>query len=203
MSSVTSKNVHAGDTLFIEKMLIEDKEDLRAYKYLWEAKSPYPAYDETSQRINLIGLVAENSGTLLVSPDQFEKYCKPVIAEYAKYYKEEGKYLFLHACGHLKGLLKQIAEIDGLSGIESLTPPLTADTDLEFARKTLRKDMTIIGGMDPVSFLNSTPDEIEEIVKGIIKKITPGNNFILMTADSTPENVPVGNFNIVSETIDK
>lgn len=150
-----------------------------------------------------VGIIAENSDTFLVSPKKFGEFCIPVISEYAKIYKKKSKYLFLHACGHLKGLLEQISKIDGLSGVESLTPPLTGDVTLDYAREVLGDNMTIIGGMESVQFLNSNPEEIEIIVLKIIDKVKPGEHFILMPSDSTPAGVPVENFEAVKNAIYK
>lgn len=149
-----------------------------------------------------IGIIPENSGTLLVSPMQFEKYCEPILSEYGRIYLEHNKFLLLHACGHLRLLLEKIAKINGLSGVESLTTPPTGDVQLCYAR-TVLKNKTIIGGLDPVTFLRSTPLEIEKIVKEIIEQVKPGAHFILMPSDSTPPGVPIENFEAVKNTIYK
>ncbi len=261
-----TKNEDAGATTFREEVLIKTKEDLRVYKYLWEAKYPSPVYGATRKVLDYVGedgigmalipatpilqlimydlgieklayfltdytkemeklfgimeekcleaariaasspaevgLICENSGTRLVSPKQFEAYCKPLISEYSKIYKQNNKFIFMHACGHLKGLLDQIVEIDGLSGLESLTPPPTGDVTLDYSISHMRpKDMTIMGGMDPVQFLNLKPYEVEDMVKDIIEKVKPGKYFMLMPADSTAANTPVENFYTINKTI--
>lgn len=63
--------------------------------------------------------------------------------------------------------------------------------------------MTIIGGLNPVQFFNSTPDQVESTVKNIIKQVKPGRNFILMPSDSTPASTPIENFYAVNRTIKK
>ena len=148
-----------------------------------------------------VGIVPENSGTRLVSPRQFDRYCGPVLAEFARAFHDEGKPLLLHACGHLRGLLHQIADT-GLDGIESLTPPPTADVDLAYARQVLGPDRTIIGGLDPVWFVRATPEQVEERVIEIIEEVRPGRHFMLMPGDSTPAGVPMANYDAVRRAID-
>ena len=150
-----------------------------------------------------VGIIAENSGTRLISPLQFKKYCLPIISEYAKIFKNNGKYLFLHACGHLKNLLNQIIEIDGLTGIESLNPPPTGDVELEVFLEIMEKVKVVIGGLDPIQFLKSTPDKLEATIKEIISIVSPGKNFILMPSDSTCAFTPIKNFKVVNEIINK
>lgn len=147
-----------------------------------------------------VGIVAENSGTRLVSPAQFAAHCAPVLAEYARIFHSRGKILLLHACGHLRGLLPQIAAT-GIDGIESLTPPPTGNVDLAYARQVVGRDMTIIGGMDPVWFLKATPAEVEHRVEEIAELIYPGDHFMLMPSDSTPAHTPLANFEAVRRAI--
>ena len=149
-----------------------------------------------------VGIIAENSGTLLVSPTQFATYCAPIMKEYVRLFKARGRYLLLHACGHLRGLLPQIATT-GIHGIESLTPPPTGNVDLAYARQVLGSDRTIIGGFDPIWFLNARPDQIERRVEELAVEVYPGDHFMLMPADSTPAFSPLANFAAVRRAIER
>jgi uroporphyrinogen-III decarboxylase len=149
-----------------------------------------------------VGIIPENSGTMLISPKQFGRHCKPLLSEMARIFHKNDKLLLLHACGHLHDLLPQIAET-GLDGIESLTPPPTGNVTLSYARKILGPDKTIIGGMDPVWFQQATPREIEEKIEAIANEVKPGRHFMLMPSDSTPADVPLANFEAVRRSINR
>ncbi len=149
-----------------------------------------------------VGIVPENSGTLLVSPSQFARYCAPILAEMAHMFHENGKLLLLHACGHLHDLLPLIAGT-GLDGVESLTPPPTGNVDLGYARQVLGPHKTIIGGLDPVWFAQATPQEVEIRVTEIAAEVAPGRHFMLMPSDSTPAGTPLANFLAVQRAIDR
>lgn len=149
-----------------------------------------------------IGIIPENSGTLLVSPNQFKKYCFDMLAEYAKIFHSRKKQILLHACGHLKGLLKQI-KATGLDGIESLSSPPTGNVELEYALEVLGEKMTIIGGIDPVEFVNLSGDILERNIKKTLDIMKDHNRFMLMPSDSTVANTPLDNFDKVMEILNK
>ena len=149
-----------------------------------------------------VGIIPENSSTLLFSPRQFSEYCTPLFDEMARMFHDNGKLLLLHACGHLHDLLPLIART-GLDGIESLTPPPTGNVELHYAREMLGPDRTIIGGLDPVWFAQATSQEVESRVESIAEEVSPGRHFMLMPSDSTPADVPLANFDAVRLTIER
>jgi len=149
-----------------------------------------------------VAFIAENSGTRLVSPHQFARYCQPVLAEYARILHAQSKVVMLHACGHLAKILEAIAET-GVDGIESVTPPPTGNTPLPLAREILGPDKILIGGIDPSLFVSASPAEIESLVKDIAIWARPGRNIAVMPADSCPAKAPLANFAAVEDAIER
>ena len=149
-----------------------------------------------------VSFVAENSGTRLVSPRQFARYCQPVLAEYARILHAQKKVVMLHACGHLANILEEIAAT-GVDGIESVTPPPTGNTPLPLAREVLGPDKILIGGIDPSFFVSASPAEVESLVKEIALWASPGRYVAVMPADSCPAKAPLANFAAVEEAIER
>lgn len=148
-----------------------------------------------------VAVIAENSGTRLVSPRQFAAHCVPVVREYTRLLHAGGKVALLHACGHIRDLLGGIADT-GVDGIESLTPPPTGNTTLRDAREILGADKILIGGLDPMLFATAPPAELEFQVREIAAEVRPGRNFALMPADSCQAGAPLASFSVVRRAIE-
>jgi uroporphyrinogen-III decarboxylase len=150
---------------------------------------------------NEILIIPENSGTRLVTPTQFERYCQPIISEFADISHKNRKMLFMHACGHLKYLLPYIAKTK-IDGIESLTSPPTGDTTITDVWDIFDGKCVIWGGLDPVSFANNSPAKLVDEVTKTWETVKNNPRFILMPSDSTPANVPMENFEIIRKTVE-
>lgn len=141
----------------------------------------------------------EDSSTTNISPSYFEKYASPEIKGYAKHVKSAEKKLIHHACGHLKGILTQMAAT-GIDCIESISPPPTGDIELWDAFKLLPDEICLIGGIEPTVFLNSGFDELRIYTENLINRVE-GKRFILANSDSCPPGVSIEKFKLVSDIV--
>lgn len=141
-------------------------------------------------------LTWEDSGTQNYSPKLYEKYIASEIGEWCKLLKANNKRYFQHACGHLKAILAPMKE-SGVYGVESIPAPPTGDVSLRETREIVGPDFCIIGGIEPVKFLQLSMKELESYVEQVISDGANGA-FVLANSDSCPPGVTVEKFRLVS-----
>jgi len=141
----------------------------------------------------------EDTSTTNISPVMYEKYILPEINGWCDILHNCGKLYIQHACGHLKNLIPLIAK-SKIDCIESISPPPTGNIEIWEAKEVLPSDISLIGGIEPTVFLNSSVSELKEYTEQLIKKMK-GSRFILANSDSCPPGVTIEKFQIVSELV--
>ncbi|HOV70320.1 MAG TPA: uroporphyrinogen decarboxylase family protein, partial [Clostridia bacterium] len=104
-------------------------------------------------------LTFENSSTTNYSPALYKKYISKEIKSITSILKQYNKFYVQHACGHVKALLP-IMKADGVFAIDSLSPMPTGNISLRDARAILGGEVGIIGGIEPIHFLNLSLEEL-------------------------------------------
>ncbi len=144
----------------------------------------------------------ENTSTTLHSPKMYERYCLKQLNEYADILHKKNKIFLIHRCGKLDGLMDLMDRGRDDGTVDVALPP-TGDLDIAKALKSWGKDKVIMGGIDPTAFTRLSPEEIKEYVKKLLKEVSPGDNFILGSADATPYGTPMENLKAVTEVIEE
>lgn len=144
-------------------------------------------------------LFFEDTSTSNYSPAMFEKYIAPEISVWAKMMHQCGKFLVHHACGALRGVIRQMGET-GADVIESISPPPTGDIELWEAAEQLPPNVALIGGIEPTVILGSDMDSYEKYVRCLIDKMKP-YRFIPANSDSCPPGTAVEKFSRVCKII--
>lgn len=157
----------------------------------------YKLYSKTTVPVIL---VPEDASTTIYSPDFFDRYLKPVLKEYCRIIKESGKVAVIHACGHLKGLIKSLRET-GADCIESVSPPPTGNIAIQEFRKAL-PNFCVMGGIPANAFLLEL-EQFREYVKRLVIENKEGANFILSSGDSVPSDAKIENIKVIPDLIEK
>ncbi|NOZ50036.1 MAG: hypothetical protein GXP37_08335 [Chloroflexi bacterium] len=89
--------------------------------------------------------VPDNVDSMFYPPYWYEEFCLPILKKEAEMVRARGKYLFLHACGHLKALGPLFLET-GVACVEGQAPPPLGDWHLHEAR-ALSDRLIVCGGM--------------------------------------------------------
>ena len=126
---------------------------------------------------------SENTSTTLISPDQFREYPLKHLNEYGDIIKGHGKYYFLHMCGHLKALLRDIDRINA-DAIEAFTSPPVGNTRL-IDGKTHCPSKSLLGGTNAILWTKSSKEIIEEI-KGDLDKLDDHRGIAITSAGVMP-----------------
>lgn len=142
----------------------------------------------------------EDTSTTVLSPDLYREWSMPFIDTYAHLLHERGRIYLTHMCGQLKALTPLLA-LGRMDGIDSLCPPTTGDLSVDEARDLLGGEKILVGGIEPPALLRMGPDEVEEYVLTIFKRIAPGKNFILSTGDALPHGTREENLIRIKEVV--
>jgi len=158
--------------------------DLKAARLAAEA--PYEYY-----------ITWEDSSTTNYSPALYRRYIATELQSFCEILGGFGKSYIQHVCGHARALLP-IMEAQGVKAIESLSSPPTGDLSLGEARDMLSPGVGIIGGIEPIHFLNLSLQELEPYVEEIIAAGS-GGPFVLANSDSCPPGVGIDKFKLVAQ----
>ena len=126
---------------------------------------------------------------LQISPRDWRKFIKPILARYVKMAHDGDAKFLLHSCGAIGQIFPDFVEI-GIDGLESLKPK---NNDLVMYREKY-PEITLVGTIDDSDMLKyKSPEFIRNSVKNSIKTLgkkggyIPGpTNFLL---DQPPENI--------------
>jgi uroporphyrinogen-III decarboxylase len=144
-------------------------------------------------------LQKEDTSTTNINPAYYEKYILPEINGWCDILHGEGKKYIQHACGHLKHLLPLLGG-SKIDGIESVSPPPTGNIEFTDFRDNFPQEKSMIGGIEPVFFENSTHEELkEEVVR--LARHCKGTPSIMANSDSCPPGVTRKKMELVSQIL--
>ncbi len=141
----------------------------------------------------------EDSSTQNYSPRQYQRHIAPQIAAWCRILDGHGRRYMQHACGHVRDLLAPM-RASGISAIESVSPRPTGNVQLSEVRTALGSRIGIVGGIEPVEFLNMPDARFDAYVEETIAA-GGGGPFVLANSDSCPPGVPVPRFQRVTEIV--
>jgi uroporphyrinogen-III decarboxylase len=130
----------------------------------------------------------------------FKQYIAPEISKWGETLHDAGKMLVHHACGHLKALLPVMAT-ESVDAIESVSSAPTGNVTMWEAREVLGPEMGLIGGIEPVNFLNLDLEGLRVYVDELLDRL-PHHRYILANSDSCPPGVSVEKFKLVTEMVE-
>ena len=142
------------------------------------------AVEMCDKKIDALKISSPFAGKGFISPGFYREFILPFESQVIKAVKDEGKFVYLHTCGHIGDRLELMKE-SGASGLECLDPPPVGDVELNEAVNKIGNDLFIKGNIDSVNvLLKGTEAEIVSDVRSRIKAGKTGKGFILSTACS-------------------
>jgi len=127
----------------------------------------------------------------LIAPDDLRKYVLPWHKRFAEIAHENGLPYFLHSCGNLEAIMKDLIEdvrIDGKHSYEDAIIPVG-----EFQRKYGDR-IAVLGGVDMDVLSSRSPDEVRRYVREIIDECGARGRFAIGSGNSIPSYVPLENY---------
>lgn len=134
----------------------------------------------------------ENLDSLFYSPPLFREFCLPVMQKAARMVHQRGKYLFAHACGHLKALARLFVEAE-LDCVEGQAHPPLGDWRLDEARQL---GLIACGGMTANEQEWTGPDaarRIDHHVRDLFASLGDRRRFLFASGCNTSPAMPFAN----------
>ena len=153
--------------------------------------------------IDAIKISSPFAGGGFISPEDYNRFELPYLKQVSNSIKQNGKFAYVHTCGHINDRLEAMAEA-GLSGLECLDPPPLGNVELEDAYERIGGKMFIKGNIDSVNtLLMGSEEQITEDVKKRLATGMKNKGFILSTACSIAPKVPKEKVQMISTLAQK
>jgi len=129
--------------------------------------------------------------SLLISPEDWRKLVKPLLAEIYGMAKSRGKVVFHHTCGHVVPIIRDMIDI----GLDILHPIQPEAMDIFALKRDFGKEVTLCGGIPTQTLLvQGTPEQVKAEVRRLKREMGRGGGYILepgitLQADIPPENI--------------
>ncbi|MGL4209367.1 MAG: uroporphyrinogen decarboxylase family protein, partial [Candidatus Adiutrix sp.] len=125
--------------------------------------------------------LAYNSGPI-ISLKHLNQYVFPWYKEMARRCHEAGLLFILHSDGKLDALLPAFIDM-GLDIIQPIDPTCN---DIVAIKKMVAGKLTIVGNVPNEMLQVASPQEIQDYVRMLLKKVAPGGGFMLGSGNSVP-----------------
>lgn len=128
---------------------------------------------------------------MMVSPEYFRKYYKPLYKEYAEIARHYKKYVFMHSDGNITEIIPDLIEI----GIDALNSQLFC-MDIEELGKKFRGKFTFWGEIDRQNILpNGNKKDIEDAVNLVFNNLYSSGG-VIGQCEFGPAAIPENIFNV-------
>ncbi len=145
----------------------------------------------------------DSSGTnSLVSPKTWRQFIYPhmktVCDELHAYHKDVR--IYVHICGDVMAMLNDLIEV-GIDCIGPLDP--LGDMKPDLTREQVGDRASLMGGVNTLSFLNNTPEQVEEESKNCILGAGKRGGYVLASGCAIPRESSKENLQALRSAADK
>jgi len=139
--------------------------------------------------------IAINTG-LFVSPDVYRKYLFSWMKKIGRLCRDNDIPLIFHSDGNLWAILEDIKAC----GVNAIHPIEPQAMDIREVKQKYGHIFCLNGNVDVDVLSRATPEEVREIVKGLLRDIAPGGGFCLGSGNSVPEYAQLKNYTVMVKT---
>ncbi len=126
----------------------------------------------------------------IISPEQYRRFCMPYHARAAEEFHRMGVKVYLHICGNADPILEMMADT-GVDAIEPLDP--LGGVNLAAAKRRVGRRCCLKGGLNTLTLLRGTPEEVAAEVRSCIRDAAEGGGYLLGSGDDIPRDAPKEN----------
>ncbi len=148
---------------------------------------------EMAQVVDLVMLVEPDSSTLTSA--FFESTCHPYLQGLASIIRKSGAAPGLHLCGDSRHMLDHITSI----GVECVS--FDSPVDLRLAAEALPLNLVILGNLDTRRLELSSPADVRDKARRLLKDMADYRNFVLSTGCETAPDTPLENVAALFEAV--
>ncbi len=143
--------------------------------------------------------IAYTSG-LMIPPRQLRELFFPWLRRVAETCHSKDVPLIFHSDGKVDEAIPEIIA----AGVDALHPIEPKCMDIVAIKREFGDRLALVGNLDlGYTLTRGTPQEVDEAVKQLIKAVAPGGGFLLSSANSITNYVPLPNFNAMLEATRK
>lgn len=137
--------------------------------------------------------ISDDYGTqkaMLMSPQDWRRLVRPLLAEIFARAKEHGCKTFLHTCGNVRAIIGDLIDV----GLDVLHPIQPEAMDIFELKREFGRDITFCGGVRTQDLLpRGRPNEVREEVRRLKDRMGRGGGYILEPGITLQDDVPVAN----------
>lgn len=133
---------------------------------------------------------------LMIAPQWLRELFFPWLTQIATICHARGRPLIFHSDGKLDEALPEIIA----AGVDALHPIEPKCMDIVKVKRDYGDRLALIGNLDlGYTLTRGTPDEVREAVKYLIKYVAPGGGYMVGSANSITDYVPIENYKAMLE----
>jgi uroporphyrinogen decarboxylase len=133
---------------------------------------------------------------LMVSPGLLRRIFFPWLRQSAEICHAAGRPLIFHS----DGLLDQVMTDIIAAGVDALHPIEPKCMDIAAVKQAYGDRLALVGNLDlGYTLTRGTPQEVREEVRYLIKNVAPGGGYLLGSANSVTNYVPLENYRAMLE----
>jgi uroporphyrinogen decarboxylase len=137
--------------------------------------------------------ISDDYGTqkaMLISPRDWRRFIKPVLAEIYALAKKHDCHVFHHTCGNVVPIIPDLIEI----GLDILHPIQPEAMDIFELKREFGRDLTFCGGLRTQDLLPcASPQEIRAEVGKLQREMGRGGGYILEPGITLQSDIPLDN----------
>lgn len=128
--------------------------------------------------------------SMLMSPSDWRKYVKPLLAEIYALARQNNRIVFHHTCGDVYPIIGDMIDM----GLDILHPIQPEAMDIFALKREFGRHLTFCGGVRTQDLLpQGSPREIRNEVRRLKDKMGEGGGFILEPGITLQADVPIDN----------
>lgn len=131
----------------------------------------------------------------MISPQAFRDHVFPWYREVAKRCHENNLLFFMHSDGDLIPLMEDLIDL----GVDVLQPIDPTCMDIIKVKEIYGDRLCLVGNVSNELLQSGIPSEVEDLVKGLIRKCGPGGGYCVGSGNSVPEWAKFENYMAMRE----
>jgi len=136
--------------------------------------------------------------SLMISPEKFRKYIKPMFKKLFAPIREAGTHIYLSSDGRLLEIVDDLVEC----GVSMHDPQFRANT-LEGIAKAYKGKMCMNLDLDRQMFAFCTPDDLRDQIKKSVKMLDSPEGGLMITASIWDKNIPIENIKAICNGLEE
>jgi len=133
----------------------------------------------------------------MISPQAFRDHVFPWYREMARRCHKNDLLFFMHSDGNLMPLMEDLIDL----GVDVLQPIDPTCLDIIKVKEIYGDRLCLVGNVPNELLRSGTPNEVESLVKRLIKRCGPGGGYCVGSGNSVPEWAKFENYMAMRETV--